>query len=298
MLPPQGDRTSRGRRGAGIVPAGSPSSSYVGLTGVCDAGTPANMATAGLEGVDAPRVLRALLSLLEENLSLREENQKIRAEYSALLRRNAPTQDLGGPKNDPGVGGIGPDDPDSSSPRQDERSSPTSPEPWSRVLGRRERKEGKIGKNKTPQGFPKKDAPTSGAESGGESAPPPRCYRCLCAGHISRGCPSDTDRSKCCFKCGALGHRMAECPNRTRCPVCKERGLPFNHRTGGPFCPSIPPMMENRRMKKKKKRRGMQNPPSFDSRGEEGQGRNSPPSQPGWPPGGNNRCLFREGGPP
>ncbi|XP_018406839.1 PREDICTED: acyl-CoA desaturase-like [Cyphomyrmex costatus] len=39
---------------------------------------------------------------------------------------------------------------------------------------------------------------------------PPKCYRCLAAGHTRMFCPSEVDRTGACFNCGLVGHTTGE----------------------------------------------------------------------------------------
>ncbi|XP_011684296.1 PREDICTED: uncharacterized protein LOC105447788 [Wasmannia auropunctata] len=70
---------------------------------------------------------------------------------------------------------------------------------------------------------------------------PLQCYKCLGIGHVRWKCLSEHDRSVHCFNCGGEDHIARECRRPASCPVCRERGLPHNHRAGSEVCPSYSP---------------------------------------------------------
>ncbi|XP_011684679.1 PREDICTED: uncharacterized protein LOC105448018 [Wasmannia auropunctata] len=70
---------------------------------------------------------------------------------------------------------------------------------------------------------------------------PLQCYRCLGIGHVRWRCPSDKDRTGYCFNCEEADHKASECGRPASCPVCKDRGLPHNHRAGSGTCPPLQP---------------------------------------------------------
>ncbi|XP_070139961.1 uncharacterized protein [Drosophila kikkawai] len=72
-----------------------------------------------------------------------------------------------------------------------------------------------------------------------ERTGPPRCYRCLEAGHLASNCKSVTDRSGCCIRCGESGHKAAKCPNEQKCFLCAASGKnKTRHQAGSKSCPS------------------------------------------------------------
>ncbi|KYN18893.1 hypothetical protein ALC57_08736 [Trachymyrmex cornetzi] len=72
---------------------------------------------------------------------------------------------------------------------------------------------------------------------------PLRCYKCLARGHVRQKYPSEVDRSGACFNCGGTDYTIQVCRNRPCCPVCKERGSPYNHRAGSENCRPVPPIL-------------------------------------------------------
>lgn len=87
---------------------------------------------------------------------------------------------------------------------------------------------------------------------------PLQCYKCLEGGHVRARCPNNVDRSGKCYRCGQEGHIARECTAPISCTLCRERGLPFNHRTGGGSCA---PVRKGKRGVPFDKMRGLQ---SFD----------------------------------
>ncbi|XP_029158606.1 uncharacterized protein LOC114933029 [Nylanderia fulva] len=65
---------------------------------------------------------------------------------------------------------------------------------------------------------------------------PLQCYKCLEGGHVRQRCPNKEDRSDRCYRCGESGHEAKKCEAVFKCPVCSDKGLPSNHRTGGRSC--------------------------------------------------------------
>ncbi|XP_011706850.1 PREDICTED: uncharacterized protein LOC105462026 [Wasmannia auropunctata] len=70
---------------------------------------------------------------------------------------------------------------------------------------------------------------------------PLQCFKCFATGHVRDNCPSEIDRANNCFNCGEPGHTMRECGGPPRCPLCKEKGLRYDHRAGSEVCPPCPP---------------------------------------------------------
>lgn len=68
------------------------------------------------------------------------------------------------------------------------------------------------------------------------AARPLQCFRCLEKGHTRANCRATVDRSHCCYRCGVAGHTAASCTAPAQCMVCRDRGVPANHRWGGPAC--------------------------------------------------------------
>lgn len=68
---------------------------------------------------------------------------------------------------------------------------------------------------------------------------PLQCYRCLEGGHVRARCPNNTDRSGNCYRCGQDGDMAKDCMAPVLCVVCKDRGLPSNHRMGGKACAPV-----------------------------------------------------------
>lgn len=67
-------------------------------------------------------------------------------------------------------------------------------------------------------------------------ARPTQCYRCWEFGHLSYMCKSQVNRKGSCFNCGVHGHTVQVCNNPTCCIICKEAGMPYDHRIGSPAC--------------------------------------------------------------
>lgn len=65
---------------------------------------------------------------------------------------------------------------------------------------------------------------------------PLQCYKCLEGGHVRQRCPNKIDRSDRCYRCGESGHTARKCEAALKCPVCSDKNLPSNHRTGGRAC--------------------------------------------------------------
>ncbi|KMQ82181.1 putative 50 kda protein in type i retrotransposable element r1dm [Lasius niger] len=61
---------------------------------------------------------------------------------------------------------------------------------------------------------------------------PLQCYKCLEGGHVRARCPNNVNRSGRCYRCGQEGHTAVQCAAVVKCPVCSDKGLPANHRTG------------------------------------------------------------------
>ena len=66
-----------------------------------------------------------------------------------------------------------------------------------------------------------------------------RCYKCLNFGHISRNCPSATDRSNMCYKCEEVDHVAKNCSNELNCILCRENYTEgdLKHAAGSSRCP-------------------------------------------------------------
>ncbi|TGZ54958.1 hypothetical protein DBV15_12830 [Temnothorax longispinosus] len=60
-------------------------------------------------------------------------------------------------------------------------------------------------------------------------------------GHTRAQCSSEKDRTGDCYRCWELGHPARECRVPVRCTVCKDKGLPHDHRVGGPTCKGCKP---------------------------------------------------------
>ncbi|TGZ51555.1 hypothetical protein DBV15_12612 [Temnothorax longispinosus] len=65
---------------------------------------------------------------------------------------------------------------------------------------------------------------------------PLQCYKCLELGHTRSTCHSDVDRTGAYYRCGNTGHPARECLAPVSCAVCQSKGMPHNHRVGGPIC--------------------------------------------------------------
>lgn len=65
---------------------------------------------------------------------------------------------------------------------------------------------------------------------------PLQCFRCWHFGHVQHACKSPLNRVGACFNCGEQGHRADTCRARTQCRVCRDGGLPDEHRLAGPLC--------------------------------------------------------------
>ncbi|KYN28355.1 hypothetical protein ALC57_02227 [Trachymyrmex cornetzi] len=72
---------------------------------------------------------------------------------------------------------------------------------------------------------------------------PLRCFKCLARGHVRQKCLNEMDRSGACFNCGETDHTIHVCRYRPCCPVCKERGFPYNHKAGSENCRPVPPIL-------------------------------------------------------
>ncbi|KMQ85415.1 putative 50 kda protein in type i retrotransposable element r1dm [Lasius niger] len=70
-------------------------------------------------------------------------------------------------------------------------------------------------------------------------ARPLQCFKCLEGGHVRARCPNTADRSQQCYRCGKDDHKAKECREAASCTVCKDRGLPANHRIGGKACTGV-----------------------------------------------------------
>lgn len=69
-------------------------------------------------------------------------------------------------------------------------------------------------------------------------ARPMQCFRCWEFGHVRYKCTSPIDRTGACFGCGRMGHPVQMCKEEPICVLCKEKGLAYDHRLGGPRCQS------------------------------------------------------------
>lgn len=68
------------------------------------------------------------------------------------------------------------------------------------------------------------------------NARPVQCFRCWEFGHFQFSCRSTRNRAGTCFRCGMEGHAARNCAGQLSCLVCKEKGMEYGHRMGGPVC--------------------------------------------------------------
>lgn len=68
---------------------------------------------------------------------------------------------------------------------------------------------------------------------------PLQCFKCLEGGHVRQRCPNKEDRSNRCYRCREAGHLAKSCEAVLKCPVCSDKNLPSNHRTGGKSCTPV-----------------------------------------------------------
>ncbi|XP_043470331.1 DNA-binding protein HEXBP-like [Leptopilina heterotoma] len=63
------------------------------------------------------------------------------------------------------------------------------------------------------------------------------CFRCLCYGHLARGC-GGPDRRNACWKCGGPDHKSRSCKGPARCMTCSDKGSKeISHLPGSRACP-------------------------------------------------------------
>lgn len=68
------------------------------------------------------------------------------------------------------------------------------------------------------------------------NARPVQCFKCWGFGHFQFSCRSTVNRTGTCFRCGISGHAARNCAGQLSCLVCREAGVEYGHRMGGPIC--------------------------------------------------------------
>ncbi|XP_024874944.1 uncharacterized protein LOC112456554 [Temnothorax curvispinosus] len=65
---------------------------------------------------------------------------------------------------------------------------------------------------------------------------PLQCFKYLEFEHTRATCRNEADRTGAYYRCGEDSHSARDCQVPVRCVVCLGKGLPHEHRIGGPSC--------------------------------------------------------------